>query len=119
RARRGARTRQSRGVAEGKVIGDREARVELVLDAVVRSGVEMAARAGLLVAADIHVPEQRLAEDDRPRPALDERIQVSGERHLDSLERRWKDGGWMRRRRRLSGRNRGKADCPGQEKRRR
>src|SRR5207245_2593363 len=58
-------------------------------------------------------------QDDRPRPALDERIQVFWKRHRDRLERRWKGGWRMRGGRRLSRRNRGEPDRPGQKERRR
>src|SRR5213076_2657946 len=47
-------------------------RVHLVLAAAIRSRVEVAARAGLdAVAADLHVPEQSLAEGDGGLPVLD------------------------------------------------
>ena len=56
-----------------------EARAELVLRAGVGAGAEVAARARLdAVAADLHVPEERLAEGDRHRRILDELARFAG-----------------------------------------
>ena len=62
--------------------------VQLVLRAVVRTGVEMAARAGLdAVAAHLHVPEERLPEGDGRRVVADEEGEVGGLGNRDRLER--------------------------------
>ena len=65
------------------------ARVDLVARAVVGAGVEVARRARRApVGAGLHVPEQRLAELDRARLALDVRRLVRRRRHGRAVERR-------------------------------
>mgnify|MGYP003451789746 CR=1 FL=1 len=58
--RRLRRHRSAEGGASAACAG-----VELILEAIVGAGVKMAAAAGLAVAADLHVPEQCFAEQDR------------------------------------------------------
>ena len=45
-------------------------RVQLVLDTIVGPGVEVARSAGLAITADLHVPEQGLAQLGRHQPGI-------------------------------------------------
>src|SRR5262249_38671350 len=64
------------------------ARVQLVLRPAIRTGVEVAARAGLnAVAAELHVPEERLTERDGRRLVTDEEREVRGFRNRNGFER--------------------------------
>jgi hypothetical protein len=66
-----------------------DARVELVLRPAVGAGVEVAGGARRPpVAPHLHVPEERLPEDDERRAVADERVQAGGARHRDRLQRR-------------------------------
>src|SRR5919206_2565290 len=71
-SRRRARQRAVRGShierrGDGSTLLVAQARAELILDPVVRTGLEVAAGARLAVAARLFVPEQRLAECDGAR----------------------------------------------------
>ena len=61
---------------------------ELVLEAVVGAGVEVAGGAGgFAVAAGLHVPEEGLAEDDEGAGVADVAVETGGRGHGDGLQR--------------------------------
>jgi hypothetical protein len=79
------------GAAVG--VGAAQAGIELVARPAVGTRVEVAARARLhAVAADLHVPEERLAERDRRLAVADELAQVRRLGHGHGLERRRSGG---------------------------
>ena len=70
------------GMAAERVVAGLEARTQLVLEPVVGAGREVAARAGIAVAAHLGIPEQGLAEHDRRLAVADVSIEP---RHLGNL----------------------------------
>lgn len=64
-----------------------KARVDLVLRAVVGSGVEVATRARLTVAAHLLIPEQGLSESHRGIAVLDEAVEIPWVAPMDRLQR--------------------------------